>query len=151
MKYLNRTFRNTEDLYLKFQTMFPNIPVLHWREYKDKKVSDKCWKIPNILDLHYSNKYWQVKETNDGTFFLYAAYYDVREGHRIIISCWRLYLSLNLSKTKFNCLKPKLRSGVPEPTVRILGMIDKFQSKVISLIINHMGRFKMKILGQNFL
>ena len=62
-----------------------------------------------------------------------------------------LYLSLNLSKTKFNCLKPKLRSGVPEPTVRILGMIDKFQSKVISLIINHMGRLKMKILGQNFL
>ena len=79
MKYLNRTFRNTEDLYLKFQTMFPNIPVLHWREYKDKKVSDKCWKIPNILDLHYSNKYWQEKRTRNGTFYLYAAYYDVRK------------------------------------------------------------------------
>ena len=59
--------------------MLPNIPIFHWRENKDKKVAENCWKVPNILNLHYNNKYWQVKESSNGTFYLYAAYYDVRE------------------------------------------------------------------------
>ena len=59
--------------------MWPNIPILHWWKNKDITVSDNCWKIPNILDLHYSNTYWQVKRTIDGIFYLYAAYYDVRK------------------------------------------------------------------------
>ena len=42
-----------------------------------------CWKIPNLLDLHFNNKYWQVKETKNGTFYLYAAYYDVRKAQRL--------------------------------------------------------------------
>ena len=68
----------TEEFFTNLQEMWPNIPILHWWKNKDRKVSDNCWKIPNILDLHYSNKYWQVKRTTDGTFYLYAAYYDVR-------------------------------------------------------------------------
>ena len=72
----------TKDFFENLQEMWPNIPILHWWKNKDRKVSDKCWKIPNILDLHYSNKYWQEKRTNNGTFFLYAAYYDVRKVQR---------------------------------------------------------------------
>lgn len=69
-----------DDFFIHLQTMLPNIPILHWWTNKNKKVSEDCWKIPNILDLHYSNKYWQVKESSNGTFYLYAAYLDVRPG-----------------------------------------------------------------------
>ena len=61
--------------------MLPNIPVRHWWEHRDKNVAEICWKVPNIVDLKYNNKYWQVKETNEGTFYLYAAYFDVRKVH----------------------------------------------------------------------
>ena len=69
----------TEKFFIQLQEMWPNIPILQWWKNKDRKVSDNCWKIPNILDLHYSNQYWQVKRTSDVTFYLYAAYYDVRK------------------------------------------------------------------------
>ena len=79
-----RTVKPGEDeekFYSDLQSMLPNIPVRHWWEHKDEKVADKCWKVPNIVDLKYNNKYWQVKETNEGTFYLYAAYFDVRKVH----------------------------------------------------------------------
>ena len=69
----------TEEFFTILQEMWPNIPILHWWENKDLKVSDNCWKVPNILNLHYSNTYWQVKRTRDGMTFLFAAYYDVRK------------------------------------------------------------------------
>ena len=69
----------TEEFFTNLQEMWPNIPILNWWKNKGRKVSDNCWKIPNILDLHYSNKYWQEKRTRNGTFYLYAAYYDVRK------------------------------------------------------------------------
>ena len=68
-----------EDFFLNLQTKLPNLPILHWWENKDKNVSEICWKVPNLIDLKYNNKYWQVKETSNGTFYLYAAYYDVRK------------------------------------------------------------------------
>ena len=40
--------------------------------------SANCDKTPNIDDLHYEYKYWQVSETVNATFYLYAAYYDAR-------------------------------------------------------------------------
>ena len=70
---------STEDFFTNLQEMLPNIPIDHWWKNKDRKVSDNCWKVPNILDLHYSNTYWQEKRTNNGTFFLYSAFYDVRK------------------------------------------------------------------------
>ena len=69
----------TEKFFIQLQEMWPNIPILQWWKNKDRKVSDNCWKIPNILDLHYSNTYWQVKKTSEGLFHLYAAYFDNRE------------------------------------------------------------------------
>ena len=75
-----RSIRLGDDQFFSaLQEMLPNIPIFHWRENKDKKVAENCWKVPNILNLHYNNKYWQVKESSNGTFYLYAAYYDVRE------------------------------------------------------------------------
>ena len=68
-----------EDFFTKLQEMLPNIPIVHWWRNKEKQEMRNCWKIPNILELHFHNQYWQVKETKNGTFYLYAAYYDVRK------------------------------------------------------------------------
>ena len=70
-----------EKFYSDLQSKLPNIPVRHWWEHRDENVAESCWKVPNIVDLKYNNKYWQVKETNEGTFYLYAAYFDVRKVH----------------------------------------------------------------------
>ena len=59
------------------QKMLPNLPIFYWKENKEK-FSD-CEKLPEIYDLKLNNEHWQVKETKDVTFFLYAAYFDTRE------------------------------------------------------------------------
>ena len=89
--------------------MLPNLPILHWwtnRGNKEKlKIDGKgrnCWKIPDILDLHFNNKYWQVKETKNGTFYLYAAYYDVRKAQRHIV------IGENFTKKVYS-FEPELR------------------------------------------
>ena len=73
----------TEEFFTNLQEMWPNMPILHWWKNKGLKVSDNCWKIPNILNLHYSNKYWQVKRTSEGIIYLYAAYFDIRKVFRL--------------------------------------------------------------------
>ena len=77
--YLRSPKLAVEEFFLNLQTKLPNLPILHWWENKDKNVSKICWKVPNIIDLKYNNKYWQVRETSNGTFHLYAAYYDDRK------------------------------------------------------------------------
>ena len=60
----------------------PNLPLVYWQEKKKKKVPKNytgCTKFPDMFDLHFNNKYWQLKETKNGTFYLYAAFYDVRK------------------------------------------------------------------------
>ena len=37
-----------------------------------------CAKYPSVYDIHFNNIYWQQTDTSNGTFFLYAAYMDVR-------------------------------------------------------------------------
>ena len=76
-----KPWQDEEKFYSDLQSMLPNIPVRHWWEHRDENVAESCWKVPNIVDLKYNNKYWQVKETNEGTFYLYAAYFDVRKVH----------------------------------------------------------------------
>ena len=53
-----------------------------------------------MTDLRFSNKYWQVTETSNGTFYLYGAYLDVRPTNRL------------------------------GPTVRVLGMINRLEPSV---------------------
>ena len=59
------------------QMMLPNLPIFYWQQNKEK--FSNCEKLPEIYDLKFNNEHWQVKETKDVTFFLYAAYFDTRE------------------------------------------------------------------------
>ena len=78
--YQSRSTKSEDlEFFTKLQEMLPNLPVLHWWANENNNVDNKCWAVPNILDLQYNNKYWQVKDTRNGTFYLYAAYYDTRE------------------------------------------------------------------------
>ena len=45
-----------------------------------------CAKYPSVYDMNFNNIYWQQLETSNGTFFLYAAYLDVRYSYFIIMS-----------------------------------------------------------------
>ena len=62
--------------------------------------NDSCAFKPALTDLRFSNKYWQVTETSNGTFYLYGAYLDVRPTNRL------------------------------GPTVRVLGMINRLEPSV---------------------
>jgi len=101
--YIDRSPKLSEaDLVKKLQPQMPNLPIVYWQENKKKKVNknSSCTKYPDIYDLHFNNKYWQVTETSNGTFHLYGAYLDVRSKNRL------------------------------GPTVRILGMINRLEPKV---------------------
>ena len=50
----------------------------------NKNKYSGCWKLPEILDIKYSNKHWQVMELPRATVFLYAAYLDTREVYHIL-------------------------------------------------------------------
>ena len=77
-----------DDLVKKLQPQMPNLPLVYWQEKKKKKVPKNytgCTKFPDIFDLHFNNKYWQVTETSNGTFYLYGAYLDVRPTNRLVL------------------------------------------------------------------
>ena len=69
-------------LFNGLQNRLPNIPVFGWLSMK-KLTGDEdgCSRYPEITDLHYRNKYWQIfkfLDTNlsiDVTFHLYGAYF----------------------------------------------------------------------------
>ena len=82
-------FRSTFDLgyeSIDLQSRLPNIPVFGWLSMKN--VSDDggvgCSKYPELTELHYNNKYWQIFKFLDKqpdlhvTFYLYGAYFDNR-------------------------------------------------------------------------
>lgn len=78
------------------EKMFPNLPMVFWQTYnsieindqssnkskyeeiEDQKDNKECGELPNILDIHYNNIYWQQMESGGGTFLLYAAFLDTR-------------------------------------------------------------------------
>ena len=66
------------------QSRLPNIPVFGWlsnRDLKDEGTAG-CSSYPDITDLYYRNKYWQIFDFLDDklevTFHLYGAYFDNR-------------------------------------------------------------------------
>lgn len=65
-----------------------------------RKYNETCAIYPTLESLRFSNKYWQVTETSNGTFYLYGAYLDVRPTNRL------------------------------GPTVRVLGMINRLEPSV---------------------
>lgn len=81
---------------LKILSNQSNLPLAYWSEAKSRPSSSKaCSKFPSLYDLDFNNIYWQRLTANNGTFYLYGAYFDNRQ-----------------------------RAG-NVPLVRILGMIDK--------------------------
>ena len=78
------------ELFNDLQGRLPNLPVFGWLSMKN--LTDDgglgCSKYPDIMDLHYRNKYWQIFEFVDEnpdpsltlyvTFHLYGAYFDNR-------------------------------------------------------------------------
>jgi hypothetical protein len=73
----------------------PNLPTFYWKKKPQRKAAKSCAKLPALSDLHFSNIYWQILETRNGTFSLYSAFLD----DRIL--------------------------NILGPTVRILGMINR--------------------------
>ena len=55
-----KPWQDEEKFYSDLQSMLPNIPVRHWWEHRDENVAESCWKVPNIVDLKYNNKYWHI-------------------------------------------------------------------------------------------
>lgn len=86
-----RPVKTEEELISEIEKSAPNLPLAYWsRNIKligDKKqipISSSCLpKFPNIFELEFSNIYWQTLLTNNGTFQLYAAFYDERKYSRI--------------------------------------------------------------------
>ena len=84
-KYPNKSdLEKAEDI----EGMVPNLPMVFWQTYNSIEVEDKnnnnsqqmreCGEMPNILDIHYNNNYWQQMESGGGTFLLYSAFLDTR-------------------------------------------------------------------------
>ena len=68
-----------ESFYQDLQEKLRSVPIVHWWRTRHVKVKSKCDKVPDILSLKYNNKHWQVKDSDNATFYLYAAYLDNRQ------------------------------------------------------------------------
>ena len=93
---VSRPQLNTDNRYEILQKMLRNLPILQWWNSRGEKVEtstsehfgnqilfyivqvEDCEKTPDILQLHYNNKYWQQRTTQNATFYLYSAFYDKR-------------------------------------------------------------------------
>ena len=78
------------EFFRSLQRRLPNVPVLGW--FSMKNLTDNwgngCSSYPELTDLQYRNKYWQIfkfldksgykNQTLDVTFHLYGAYFDNR-------------------------------------------------------------------------
>ena len=77
--FVNHT---AKDEYLRdVQNALPFLPVLFWKENENENLfykNSSCAKFPNLYDLEYNNIFWQIFNTSNGTFYLFSAYYDVR-------------------------------------------------------------------------
>ena len=43
---------------------------------ENKNKYSGCWRLPEILDIKYSNRHWQLMELPESTVFLFSAYLD---------------------------------------------------------------------------
>ena len=71
-------------MYNDLQKRLPNLPVFGWLSNKDLKDVEVagCSTYPEITDLYYRNKYWQIfvflDQYLEVTFHLYGSYFDNR-------------------------------------------------------------------------
>ena len=75
----------SEKLPTKFedlQARLPNLPIFGWLSMKniERDGNKSCSQYPDILNIEYRNKYWQIFKTYDAnntreaTYHLYGAY-----------------------------------------------------------------------------
>lgn len=71
-----------KDIFQRIQGDTTNIPAMYWKENEAaiKSLENKtCAPLPDITKLSFSNTYWQLLSTSNGTFHLFSAYYDSRK------------------------------------------------------------------------
>ena len=64
------------DILEDLQNRLPNLPVLSSLSVKNmdsEEFASKCSIYPDILDIEYSNKYWQMFRSENAIFYLYSA------------------------------------------------------------------------------
>lgn len=60
----------------------PSLPFDFWQRQHlkgDIYREGQCANLPSLLELQYSNEYWQTQRTSNGTFELFGAYLDNRK------------------------------------------------------------------------
>ena len=81
----NKHNAQSEKLQTKFedlQARLPNLPIFGWLSMKNLKRdgNKSCSRYPDILNIEYRNKYWQIfktygaNNTREATYHLYGAY-----------------------------------------------------------------------------
>ena len=72
------------------QNLLPNLPVLSWLRMKnmvrEDSADDECSIYPDILNIDYSNKYWQIFKSEKVTFYLYSAILGIKTNKIITMS-----------------------------------------------------------------
>lgn len=92
-----------ESLMRDVENRLESLPINYLKKYANFSLnssSTKCGSYPNIHQLKFNNIYWQTLQTNQETFQLFGAYYDIRKASEI------------------------------GPTVRVLSMIDRIKPQV---------------------
>ena len=77
---LNRNLEESNDeaqKLIRLQNSFQNIPVLSSMQMMEAKASKKkgCSIYPQIIDIKFSNTYWQLFKNQSSTLYLYGAYF----------------------------------------------------------------------------
>ena len=115
-------------MFKDLQTRIPNLPVLSWLARKSVKGSKKfgCSTYPSILDIEYSNKYWQLFRYQDSTFYLYGAYLDNRT---LVINGPMIRISLVLHHNSREQLKsmPFCHIWYKDSKAPIVSRVTKFE------------------------
>ena len=69
-----------DDIIDLLEPQMPNLPLQFWKQdrHKNMKMNGTCAPVPENYDLNFNN-FWQVVESSNGFFHLYAAYLDKGE------------------------------------------------------------------------
>ena len=70
------------------QNRLPNLPVFSWlrmknMDNKDSADDSRCSIYPDIMNIEYSNKYWQIFKSENATFYLYSAILGIKTNKNI--------------------------------------------------------------------
>lgn len=95
LELLVSTPKDSRDFFMnmvrKIEKSVPSLPLDFWARQTmigKNRGESECANLPSILELEYSNDYWQTQRTSNGTFQLFGAYLDNRKtipgGHQFV-------------------------------------------------------------------